>query len=451
MSRTTALLGRTTVERVDRYVVWSVYVIDVVFAGMAVLVALSMAAGRGAETRVPAAVLVVATLVSTALHLRLTRPALEEYCGAPRLARTRLTVGAVSALVIVVAALLLEVSAGEVLGREAGSLSVLWLIVLALVPAVCVWGVLPRTTWGALALSAGIGGFVVAVWSGAAAASTSDAVGAAGFFALTLVPVVLSLGGIAVSVRLSAWLLRVTRELDRSRQAAGRLAVAEERLRFSRDLHDVVGRSLSAVSLTSELAGALLDRGRPEEARAELAKVRELVAGAQADMRAVVADYRRADLADEMAAAAALVRATGARWESTIDDEALRRLGTVGPRVAEAFAWVVREGTTNALRHARPARVDVTHEIAGGTAHLTLTNDGCRAAAATRSLRPGQDGGGHGLDGLRERLTPLAGTLTAQRDGDVHVLTCTVPTAAPVADTIPGASDLPEPTGRTPV
>src|SRR5690606_9016579 len=115
----------------------------------------------------------------------------------------------------------------------------------------------------------------------------------------TFVSVVLIVGGMAGSFRISAWMLGVVWEQERTRTVHARLAVAEERLRFSRDLHDVVGRTLSAIAVKSELAAELARRGQ-EGAVDQMLEVRELAQDSLKEARSVVAGYRTADLAAEL-------------------------------------------------------------------------------------------------------------------------------------------------------
>ena len=102
--------------------------------------------------------------------------------------------------------------------------------------------------------------------------------------------------GIGVlTCRGSAWTLRIMSELDRSRTAHARLAVAEERLRFARDLHDVLGRNLSLIAVQSELAAELARRG-DQDAAGQMLEVRQVAHESLREMRAVVSGYRTADL-----------------------------------------------------------------------------------------------------------------------------------------------------------
>ncbi|WP_176168767.1 sensor histidine kinase [Krasilnikoviella flava] len=228
----------------------------------------------------------------------------------------------------------------------------------------------------------------------------------------------------AGTVRMSMWMVEVVRRLDDARGVAARLAVAEERLRIARDMHDVVGRALSAVAVKSELAAALARRGDLRGAD-QMDEVRTLAQESLREVRGVVAGYRAADLATELDGARSVLRAAGVTVRVVGDVPHL-----AAPQV-EALAWVVREGVTNIVRHsdARECRIDLT-ESAGDDARvlaLTVTNDGVRG-------RTGSPGGGAGLVGLRERLAAVGGSLDTATRGDRFVLTACVPA--------PGTHDL---------
>ncbi|MFI1125284.1 sensor histidine kinase [Streptomyces hygroscopicus] len=246
-----------------------------------------------------------------------------------------------------------------------------------------------------------------------------------------------------LTVRSSVWVLAVMWELDASREAQARLAVAEERLRFSRDLHDVVGRNLALIALKGELAARLARRGMPE-AEAQMVEVQRIARESQAEVQEVVRGYREADLRVELAGARSVLRA--ARVDCRIEDDGGAELpGTV----RAALGWVVREGATNVLRHADAARCTVRLGVSsrpGGdrTAVLLMENDGVPDAAdAGADAGPGTragngagsgagngagNGAGSGLKGLRERLAPLGGTLeSGPGAGGVYRLRAEVP------------------------
>ncbi|MFI8850423.1 sensor histidine kinase [Streptomyces sp. NPDC053499] len=220
--------------------------------------------------------------------------------------------------------------------------------------------------------------------------------------------VVLAIGGVAgiFSPRCSAWYIAVMRELDEAREAQSRLAVAEERLRFSRDLHDVMGRNLSLIALQSELATQLARRGAASAVE-QMREVQQLARQSQSEVRAVVRGYREAGLETELAGARSVLRAAGVdcRIESAQPEMA--------QEVQSALGWVVREGATNVLRHAEASRCTIRLTVgAADTTVLVMENDG---------LRPDPARDGSGLTGLSERLAALGGTLTAERDGAARV------------------------------
>ncbi|MGW7637524.1 sensor histidine kinase [Streptomyces decoyicus] len=207
--------------------------------------------------------------------------------------------------------------------------------------------------------------------------------------------------------RPTGWLLGVIRKLDAARSTETRLAVAEERLRFGRDLHDVMGRNLAVIALKSELAVQLARRERPEAAE-QMVEVQRIAQESQREVREVVRGYRRADLQAELAGARSILRAAGV--DCRIEGEEETRLP---PEVESALGWVVREGTTNVLRHAAEVRrcaVRTRIDAHRSVLVMTMENDGVThppPAAGTGSLP------GSGLKGLRERLHPLGGTLTS--------------------------------------
>ncbi|HYN96139.1 MAG TPA: histidine kinase [Pilimelia sp.] len=218
--------------------------------------------------------------------------------------------------------------------------------------------------------------------------------------------------------RASMWMLGVVWELERSRRVQASLAVAEERLRFARDLHDVVGRSLSAVALKAELAAQLGRRGRAE-AVDEMVAVRRIAQESLVELRAVVGGYRHADLAVELAGARSLLASAGIECRVVGDG------GGLPAQVQGALGWVVREAATNVLRHSEARGCTITLAPAGGTVALTMDNDG---AVQARAGDAGRVRFGSGLIGLAERVAGLGGTLTAERPrADLFRLTAQLP------------------------
>ncbi|WNB84666.1 sensor histidine kinase [Cellulomonas sp. ATA003] len=225
--------------------------------------------------------------------------------------------------------------------------------------------------------------------------------------------------GMTLSFRLSVWMLGVVWEQERSRTVHARLAVAEERLRFSRDLHDVVGRTLSAIAVKSELAAELARRGQ-DGAVDQMTEVRELAQDSLREVRGVVSGLRTPDLAAELAGARSVLRSAG------IDTRVIGEDARLPDAVQQAVAWVVREAVTNVVRHAHARRCTIDLDVAGdggdARAVLTVTNDGVPAGPAGTP--------GSGLIGLTERLAQVGGTLATDAGGDRFTLRATVPLRA---------------------
>jgi two-component system sensor histidine kinase DesK len=238
-------------------------------------------------------------------------------------------------------------------------------------------------------------------WSIAAAAACCGLVWVLARDPVALLTVALLLGVSLLAYRGTLLTMRAVRQLDRARQVEAALAVAEERLRFSRDLHDVVGRTLSVVALKAELAAQLAKRGRGE-AVDEMLEVRRIAQDSLAEMRAVVGGYRAADLGSELAGARALLASAGITCH-------VDRVGDLPDPVQGPLGWVVREGTTNLLRHseARNCRLAIT--VGADAVTLSMENDGVTGPGA------GAVRFGGGLVGLSERIAGVGGALRAER------------------------------------
>ncbi|MDQ1619326.1 MAG: two-component system, NarL family, sensor histidine kinase DesK [Actinomycetota bacterium] len=211
-------------------------------------------------------------------------------------------------------------------------------------------------------------------------------------------------GGAAFTYRSSVWALGVLWELDQARDMQARLAVAEERLRFARDLHDVLGRNLTLMAVNSELAAQLVGTSQ-DRAGEHMLEVRRLAQDSMREMREVVAGQRATDLDSELAGARSVLRSAGINARVIGDAPDL-------PREAQAgLGWAVREATTNIIRHsdATTATIElaVVQEAVGTTAVLRIENDGARA-------RESDPGSGTGLVGLQERLAVHGGDLETE-------------------------------------
>jgi two-component system sensor histidine kinase DesK len=171
-------------------------------------------------------------------------------------------------------------------------------------------------------------------------------------------------------------LVSVNGELVEARDELARNAVAEERLRFARDLHDLLGHSLSLIALKSELAGRLAELD-PARAREEMADVEAAARRALAEVRDAVSGYRQVSLAQALAEGRSALSAAGITLRSAAPGDPL-------PGAVDAvLGWVVREATTNVLRHsgARSVTVDLLHGPDDVT--LTVTDDGNGASAGS--------------------------------------------------------------------
>ncbi|MBQ0968790.1 sensor histidine kinase [Streptomyces sp. RK23] len=239
-------------------------------------------------------------------------------------------------------------------------------------------------------------------------------------------------GFLAATSIFSLWLLNAVYALDEAKETRVRLAVAEERLRFGRDLHDVMGRNLAVIALKSELAVQLSRRGRPEAVE-QMIEVQRIAQESQREVRDVVRGYREAALEVELAGARGVLSAAGIVSEVTGETAGLPA------EVQSALGWVVREATTNVLRHGDAKKVAVTVRMSEGRVVLTVENDG---VAETTGDGPGDSAGtggpagtgGSGLSGLRERLSAVDGTLEAGPVGrGVFRLTAEVPLPAAAA------------------
>ena len=158
-------------------------------------------------------------------------------------------------------------------------------------------------------------------------------------------------------------------ELRSAREELARLAVNEERLRFARDLHDLLGHSLSLITLKSELAGRLLTE-EPHKARTEVRDIEKVARQALGEVREAVAGYRSPTLDEELAGAAEMLGSAG------IDLEVHNEVGTLPRDIDGVLAWAVREGTTNVIRHSRAHHCRILLAREEGAVHAQITEDG---------------------------------------------------------------------------
>ncbi|WOC12454.1 sensor histidine kinase [Gordonia sp. MP11Mi] len=193
--------------------------------------------------------------------------------------------------------------------------------------------------------------------------------------------------------------------VERQRELNAELAVVAERESVARDVHDILGHSLTVISVKSELACRLIDLD-PERAKAEIIEVNALSREALAEVRATVGRLRTPDLPSVLASAASALSAAGIAAD-------LPGPAAVGTPHATLFAWVLRESITNVVRHsgATSCRVRV------GRDEITVADDGAGSALLTY---------GNGLRGLSERVVDAGGALRVQSDDRGTVVTATV-------------------------
>ncbi|WP_194282951.1 histidine kinase [Saccharothrix syringae] len=206
----------------------------------------------------------------------------------------------------------------------------------------------------------------------------------------------------------------LVRELQDARAELARLAVTRERLRFARDLHDLLGFSLSAITLKCELTHRLVTR-QPERAEQEVEEVLGISRQALADVRAVASSYRELSLDDELASARSVLSAA----EVAVDLRTDVSQADLSPRVRTVLATVLREGVTNLLRHSKAEHCSITVSRAAREVAIEVTNDGVRAAVTADH--------GNGIGNLTQRVEALGGTLTARADGDEYRLRASIP------------------------
>ena len=212
--------------------------------------------------------------------------------------------------------------------------------------------------------------------------------------------------------------------LKETRAELARAAVAEERLRISRDLHDLLGHSLSLITLKAELAGRVIGTD-PERAAREIAELETVARRSLTEVRQAVTSYRQPSLAAELVSSRRMLASAG------IDCQ-LRVPGaySLPPAVDALLAWTVREGATNIVRHSAATHAKIVIELTGTEASAKLSDDGAgprgkglRAiadaigdgGAPDRRFRASGGSGlaGSGLAGLAERAARLGGSLSA--------------------------------------
>jgi two-component system sensor histidine kinase DesK len=214
-------------------------------------------------------------------------------------------------------------------------------------------------------------------------------------FALGYIAMTAVIGGpVFAGVVLARARHRRNAELRLTQDEVGRLAALAERERIGRDLHDLLGHTLSLVAIKSELAGRLVDRD-PEAAKRQIGEVESVARQALAQVREAVVGIRATGLQAELAATRLALLSADVHLDQRLAPVVLP------PALESALAMALREATTNVLRHARASRVEVELLQSEGELQLVISDDGRGG-----DLRPG-----NGLAGMRERIAGVGGRL----------------------------------------
>jgi two-component system sensor histidine kinase DesK len=217
---------------------------------------------------------------------------------------------------------------------------------------------------------------------------------------LHILPLVLLVRGLGVDMIGIARLSSALREVHQARQELARLAVIEERLRVARDLHDLLGHTLSLIVLKSELARRLTEQ-EPQRAAQEIAEVERVARQTLREVREAVVGYRQPRLASELEHARQLLDA------AEISCPIEQTIGPLPPAIDAVLGWAVREGVTNVIRHSRARQCRITVTSDAGRVEAEIWNDDPRLQSAVRLDT------GSGLAGLRERVHAVGGQIEA--------------------------------------
>ncbi|HET9782117.1 MAG TPA: sensor histidine kinase [Candidatus Dormibacteraeota bacterium] len=210
-------------------------------------------------------------------------------------------------------------------------------------------------------------------------------------------------GGVGVGARL---LWQSYTQLVAAREQLAHLAVTEERLRFARDLHDLLGQNLSVLVLKSELVGKQLPEDADESVRSEVRDIAQVARKSLNDVREAVAGYRRPTLQAEISSARSALRAAGIGL--LVED----KVGTLPPEQDGVLAWCLREAVTNVVKHSGAHRCEVRIFRVDGVARLEVSDDGQGAETFTS---------GSGLEGMRERVSLVGGSMNVESNGGLHL------------------------------
>jgi signal transduction histidine kinase len=331
----------------------------------------------------------------------------------PLLGRRRWPFGAAAAVFVV--AIALSFWNGRLTTYAAGTF-------LAVICATFLFGMLWERERSPIGLGIAIGAAAVVVYN-----DPQQGIGDFGFIALTFT--IAWLGGLALGSQLAraARALERAERLDRTREAESRAAVAEERARIARELHDIVGHSVSVMTVQASAVRRLL-RDDQEREREALKTVEDTGREALAEMRRLVGVLRRPEEAPALVPQPILeyvgklveqTREAGLKTELKVEGEA----ATLPASIDLTAYRLVQEGLTNALKHARATHAEVLVRYADESVELIVRDDGMGGGNG--------DSGGHGLVGMRERVAVCGGELhVGPRPGGGYELRARLPAGA---------------------
>ncbi|MFF1920013.1 sensor histidine kinase [Streptomyces sp. NPDC058221] len=298
-----------------------------------------------------------------------------------------------------------------------------WLLFFPLLSLAC--GTILRSRWLAVGLLAlAVTACLVAIWHKDSASTPWTL--AYGTF----------ISGAVTSALLT--LSETVMELRSTRQELARSAVERERLRFSRDLHDLLGHTMSVIVVKAEAARRLAPRDL-DNALQQVADIESVGRQALTEIREAVTGYREGSLATE------LDRARSALTSAGIEPTVRRSGPPLAPQTEALLGWVTREAVTNVLRHSTATACAFVIASTPDRVRLTVTDDGRGPSADTPSSTPGI--GGTGLKGLTERLAAAGGSLEAgPGPGGGFVVTAELPVGEPGGeDEVGGTATAPAP------
>jgi two-component system sensor histidine kinase DesK len=297
-----------------------------------------------------------------------------------------------------------------------GRLRVLVIATLVSIPLVAPVGPDELSTWAWI--GGGAAGFapllLSGVWRWMAALGAVVLSGLVGFFVTrdhtTYQMIAAAVGATIIAMAgLPTWFAGLLAQARAGREAQAELAVSEERLRFARDVHDLLGHRLTVIALKAELAGRLA-ASDPERSAAEAFEAQRLASSALGEVRDAVHGYRSVNLPEQLEAVRTVLREAGIRC--TVSDVPVHGEG------ATQLALALREACTNVLRHSHATWCMIDIAEHDGEVRMTVTNDGV-------AVEPSREG--NGIRGMGERLAAVGGKVSVERSSTEFTVQVVVP------------------------